>query len=305
MRIPKISSDGKFAATRDREGQTRLAHPLCANLRTRIGTTMMDRLATVTSIDGTTIGYQVRGNGPGILVVHGNASSHEDFLPVSELLCEKFTVYLMDRRGRGLSGPQGADYSLASELEDVEAILSDTHCEFLFGHSFGAIVSIEVARRYPLEKLALYEPPIQIKPIIDRILPPFREALHSEDYKKAYMTLVGGLEVMTVDDKFEWYLDNVIKTDPVAWGRLVQLMKATEKEAIAAANNDVRANPSPITAEALLLLGDQSPAFIQSSAKYLLEVFPNVKLAELKGQGHTAQATAPEMLATALASFFS
>ena len=57
------------------------------------------------SADGTTIGYRQLGRGPGIVVVHGSMSSGYNFLQLAEALADAFTVYLPDRRGRGLSGP--------------------------------------------------------------------------------------------------------------------------------------------------------------------------------------------------------
>lgn len=56
------------------------------------------------SADGTAIGYQQLGRGPGIIVVHGSMSSGYYHLQLAEALADAFTVYLLDRRGRRLSG---------------------------------------------------------------------------------------------------------------------------------------------------------------------------------------------------------
>ena len=57
------------------------------------------------SADGTTIGYRQLGRGPGIIVVHGSMSSGYYHLQLAEALADAFTLYLLDRRGRGRSGP--------------------------------------------------------------------------------------------------------------------------------------------------------------------------------------------------------
>jgi len=264
----------------------------------------MNELACIASRDGTPIGYRRLGAGPGVLIVHGNASSHEDFLPVAELLADRFTLTLMDRRGRGLSGPQGAEYSLTKEREDIEAVLNATECKFLFGHSFGAIASLETSRHYPVSRLALYEPPVGLKPTLDRFMPDFIEAVKGEDYKRAYLILIQGLDVMQADEKLDWYLENVIMPDPVAWERLVQLIKATEKEAAVAGAYHLPDDASSLATKMLLLVGDQTPAFIRRGADLVIKAFPGMEVVTLEGQGHTAQATAPDLLAGALASFF-
>ena len=51
--------------------------------------------------DGTMIGYTVVGSGPGLVIVHGNASSSDDFVAVAGILSSGLTVYSVDRRGPG------------------------------------------------------------------------------------------------------------------------------------------------------------------------------------------------------------
>ena len=58
---------------------------------------------TVPSKDGTPIGFTKLGTGPAIVFVHGSLSTGAQLLPVANRLAERFTCYLMDRRGRGKS----------------------------------------------------------------------------------------------------------------------------------------------------------------------------------------------------------
>lgn len=50
-----------------------------------------------------TIGYRQFGHGPGVILLHGAASSGYNHLQLAEQLSTAFTVYVPDRRGRGLS----------------------------------------------------------------------------------------------------------------------------------------------------------------------------------------------------------
>ena len=81
---------------------------------------------SVTSKDGTTIGYRQLGTGPGIILLHGGASASQSYSKLGAALSDAFTVYIPDRRGRGLSGPFGDNYGMQKEVEDVDALI-DRH----------------------------------------------------------------------------------------------------------------------------------------------------------------------------------
>ena len=58
-----------------------------------------------------------------------------DYTHLGEALASSFTVHLVDRRGRGRSGPQGAGYSIDKECEDLLAVMDTTGARNVFGHS--------------------------------------------------------------------------------------------------------------------------------------------------------------------------
>jgi len=125
--------------------------------------TIIDTTSTVLSKDGTTISYLSLGSGPSVLVIPGALSIAADYAAFAHAMAEHFTVHTIERRGRGESGPQGDDYSMAKEREDVLALQKQTGASFLVGHSFGGLVALEVARNNPsLTKLAVYEPGVSI-----------------------------------------------------------------------------------------------------------------------------------------------
>ena len=117
----------------------------------------------VASKDGTRISYFSTGRGPSVLVIPGVLSLAADYAAFARALGEDFTVHTIERRGRGESGPQGDDYSILKECEDVRAVKADTGASFLVGHSYGGLVALEVARcERDFTKLALYEPGVSI-----------------------------------------------------------------------------------------------------------------------------------------------
>src|SRR3990170_2085909 len=113
----------------------------------------------VLSTDGTPIAFWRGGAGPPLVLVHGTAGNHLSFRLVQPLLEEHFTVYAMDRRGRGESG-DSPKYAIEREFEDLAALVDSLGVPAnLLGHSYGATCALGAA---PLarnvRKLVLYEP---------------------------------------------------------------------------------------------------------------------------------------------------
>jgi pimeloyl-ACP methyl ester carboxylesterase len=92
-----------------------------------------------------------------------NWKSHKE---LAEALSDTFSVYLPDRRGRGLSSslsdPSNEAGSMQAEIDDLEALASETGARFVFGVSSGALISLETALERPhlFSKIALFEPPL-------------------------------------------------------------------------------------------------------------------------------------------------
>src|SRR3954452_7500895 len=116
---------------------------------------------TVVSADGTEIGYELRGSGPGLVLVQGTMGTAYNFRDLAEALAGSFTVVLPDRRGRGYSGPGRGPYALDRELEDLACVLDATGAHHVFGLSSGAIIALWAARRLgAVRRVAAYEPPL-------------------------------------------------------------------------------------------------------------------------------------------------
>ena len=110
---------------------------------------------SVASRDGTVIGYRQVSQGPGIIAVHGGIQAAQNLMKLAHALADSFTVYLPDRRGRGLTGPPGRHYSLATECEDLSALAKATGAHNIFGLSPGAIIALQA----PLVLPAIRKPP--------------------------------------------------------------------------------------------------------------------------------------------------
>ena len=121
-------------------------------------------MSTVTSADGTIIGYDAYGNGPTVILI-GGASQHRAIDQrtteiAKQLAAEGFTAVDYDRRGRDKSGDT-PPWSLGREVEDVAALIEAAGAPAaLYTSSSGAGIALAaVTAGLDVSALALYEPP--------------------------------------------------------------------------------------------------------------------------------------------------
>ena len=127
-------------------------------MNTTLATTELTA-GSVTSADGRTIGYLRTGTGPAVVLLHGGNESARSHTQLALALADAFTVYLPDRRGRGMSGPYLPGYGIGTEVDDLDAVLAQSGAEMVFGVSAGGLASLEAARTRPaVRKVAVYEP---------------------------------------------------------------------------------------------------------------------------------------------------
>jgi pimeloyl-ACP methyl ester carboxylesterase len=106
----------------------------------------------------------------GLVVLHGGLKSSRSHSELAEALSSNsdVTVYLPDRRGRGLTSPHGLNFTMATEVEDVKSLLLKTGARFVLGVSGGAGVALEAALEFSaslsdgsgglIQKVAIFEP---------------------------------------------------------------------------------------------------------------------------------------------------
>jgi len=245
----------------------------------------------VASADGTAIAYRAFGTGPAIVFVHGTATSGADWVFVSRLLRDRFTVVAMDRRGRGKSA-DGPEYSMEREAADVLAVLDAVGAEMLVGHSYGAMCSILAAERADgLRRLVLYEPPIAVEGDAgDRV-----EALAAEGGPDA--AVEGFLRGAGAPDS---QLEQ-IRSSP-AWPLLASTAPTLPRELCAAA--EWRHPRGPIEVPTLFLLGAETRtrAYLDGLDD-LLAAFTDLRRESVPGPEHLAHVFAADGFAELVADF--
>ncbi|MDR3090323.1 MAG: alpha/beta hydrolase [Desulfobulbaceae bacterium] len=93
--------------------------------------------------------YEHSGDGPPLLLLHGNGEDHHIFDAASEQLRRDFTLYAIDSRNHGES-EKTADYSYDAMAEDVRRFILALRLEQtrIVGFSDGAIVALLFAMRH-------------------------------------------------------------------------------------------------------------------------------------------------------------
>ena len=276
---------------------------------------------SVTSADGTTIGYRRFGDGPGLVLLHGSMSSGAHHTELARLLADAFTVYVPDRRGRGLSGPYGGRDPLAEELGDLSALLVATGTSNVWGLSSGAVIALHSARATPaIAKVALFEPPLfrdRANPAA--ILAQFDDEMARGKIGAAMVTAMRGAEM---GPGWMRALPKPLLARLVAMGMAQEETKPagqypTMKELAATLHADFaivasssgRRDDWAIAADTLLMGGSKSPALLKDALTDLAEALPRARRVELEGLDHGASWNGdvrghPELVAPELRQFF-
>ena len=253
------------------------------------------------SKDGTLLAYQRSGSGPPLVLVHGTGASSARWMPVLPALEAHYTVYTLNRRGRGGSGdtPQ---YMLEREFEDVASLVNSIGRPVdLLGHSFGGICSLEAALLTShIHKLILYEPPIPIegaviypKGLIDRL-----EALLATGDREGVLTTFVQEVLRMPPHEFELY-----RASP-SWTSRVAAAHTLPRELRAQATYCFIAERfKGLTTPTLLILGGDSPDFFKAATNLVAAALPNCRTVILPGQQHIAIDTAPDHFAHVVLAF--
>lgn len=268
---------------------------------------------TVRSADGTRIAYRSLGTGPGVIVLGGALHSGTDYDVLAAALAASFAVHVVDRRGRGDSGPQGSHYSIDKEVQDLLAVQEATAATAVVGHSYGGLVALEAARRRSVfSHVAVYEPGVSVAGSINvDWMPAYRQLLAAGDTRGAFATMVrqGGFAPGPLRRMPLWYVRGVLRLAVRGrrWRGMEPLLETNlaEHEQVARLDATTTDRFATITARVLLLGGRKSPAFATTELFDRLErTIPDVQSEILDGLDHlTPTESGAERLAQPLQRF--
>jgi pimeloyl-ACP methyl ester carboxylesterase len=271
----------------------------------------------VISRDGTTIGYRRLGRGPGLVLVHGGMQSSRSFMKLGVALSDRFTVYIPDRRGRGLSGPFGANHAVERESEDLRALLSETGADQVFGLSSGAILVMRTTLTLPaIRKIALFEPPIPLgQSSLTTWVGRYDDEIARGDLASAFITLLRGTGDSIIDTIPRFLLAPLLRLGIAANARVAVGERVSLAALIPTMHYDAQLVTSmagelesfkDLRADVLLLGGSESERYLRAALDALSEVLPGATRVELPDIGHLAadDSGKPELVARHLLRFF-
>ena len=275
-----------------------------------------------TSRDGAIIGYRQLGHGPGVALVHGAMESAQSHMQLAQALADVFTVYLPDRRGRGLSAPYGDEYSMRKEVEDLEALLTTVDAHHVFGVSAGGLICLQAAFTLPtIYKAALYEPALIVNDSVSTTwVSRYDQELAQGKVAAALVTGMKGAQMgpPILSALPNWLLESLTNS----------MMKSEDKKAkdgdvtmrmlaptlhydfqLVVEMRDTLERFEAIRAETLLLGGSKSPAYLKQALDALEKVLPHATRVEFPGldhgaSGNTDRGGKPERVAQELRRFF-
>lgn len=284
--------------------------------------------SSVTSKDGTIVGYRQLGSGAGIILLHGGVNASQSYSKLGTALSETFTVYIPDRRGRGLSGPFGDNYGMRKEIEDLDALVTRTDAHNVFGLSSGGLIALQAALDLPsIHKAVINEPPLDVDNSImtrlDSFMPRFDREIAEGKVAEAMVTLLNDFGALFLPGSLQpvvkiaprsvlvWLFRQImrrdaenVKGDDVPLEALIPTFHF-DYQLVVEMQGTLEAFEA-VPADVLLLGASKSPAFLKHTLDALEDVIPNVHRIELQGLSHGAALDGgkPDTVAHELRRFF-
>jgi pimeloyl-ACP methyl ester carboxylesterase len=260
------------------------------------------------------------------VLLHGSNESARSHTQLALALADAFTVYLPDRRGRGLSGPHRPDHGVRTEVEDLQAVLAGCGAQKVFGVSIGALIALEAARAQPaIRQIAAYEPALLLAMTrytgwvrrFDREMAQGKVAaalitsLYGLDLAPPAFKLMGRRLAEALTNRAMSSEDKKATGDTVTMRQLAPTLRY-EGLLLAETAGTIGAF-AEVAAEVLLLGGDMKrPAFIRPAVDALARTLPHNRRVRFPGLEHGGSADVgptnrggkPEVVAPAIRSFF-
>ncbi len=269
----------------------------------------------VHSADGSPIAVHSVGTGPGVVLLHGGAVRESDYRRLAQALSAGgLTVHRYNRRGRPDTAPITGGETVATDIEDLAAVLQVTGARAVFGHSGGGFIALQAGLHSltaPLiDRIAVYDPGLCIdgrpntayigdfeRLIAEGNLGLAFALMHKHTYPEeptAKLPLGVGAVLTRL-----FFHTSVGKS-------MIEVMPTIAPEVRRIADSDGPATAyAPIQAETLLMAGSRSPRYFAENCRDVAAVLPRGRALVVKGANHTAPILAGTAIVQALTGFFS
>ncbi|MEU5860837.1 alpha/beta hydrolase [Nonomuraea sp. NPDC047529] len=264
--------------------------------------------AEVTSRDGTTIALLSAGRGPGLLVIPGNNRRAHHYGALARELSGTHSVHVIERRGRGSSGPQGPAYSVETEVDDALAVMNHTGARLVFGHSYGGLVALHLGLRRRVDALMVHEPGVSIDGSFPaHWVPAFNRLLEEGRRTAAMAAFLKGTRLTPVGDApapvFHALAFLLLRGSEGRDARAMMATTPAEIGEILRLDSD-GARYTGVDSPTLLLGGGRSPGYLTGVLARLAHVMPDACHEIVAGLDHNApDLNAPDVVAERIRTF--
>ena len=261
------------------------------------------------TVNGVRLFYELTGDGPPLVLVHGSWGSGLGWEPVLPALAAHFRVLVYDRRGHSRSERPSTQGSAEEDVADLAALIAhlDLAPAHVAGVSSGAALALRLAAQHPdlVRSVAAHEPAFfalfaddpDDGPLMREVLERFeaatrvagesaergaRQFAETVAYGPGAWELIPPERQQAMIDNAPTWVDEM--RDPGAW--------TTDPAALAA-----------IARPILLTGGDQSLPFWQALVARVAVVLPRAQTQVIAGAGHVPQASQPAAYAAAVTDF--
>jgi len=243
----------------------------------------------VTSADGTSIAFDRLGSGPPVVLLAGATCTRGVTASLAEALSGQFTVFNVDRRGRGDSDDlsQRPPWLVEREVEDVAAVIAAAGGRAaVYGHSSGAAVALHAAAAdIGASRLVMHDAPYNL-PGTEQGSRDWDVQLHDllaadrpGDAVAAFLQRVG-MPVQMIDG---------MRQGP-AWPAMEAVGSTLAYDSAAMGDRTGGAVPvellAGVSVPALVLVGGADHEFMIGVARQLVDTLPDGRLEHLVGAGH-------------------
>lgn len=242
-------------------------------------------MTTATSPDGTTIAYELHGDGPPVILVDGAMCYREagPMRAIADRLKATHTVCLYDRRGRGGSGDT-PPYAPIREVEDIKTLVEVLGGRTaLFGMSSGGALTVQAAAQLgaAVTHLLVYEPPFSTEPADSGTLEQVEKVsacIDADDRSGAVAAFMNqiGMPLAMIEG---------MKQSP-EWKTFTAIAPTLAYDNEIMADGAIPASASDVAAPTLALAGGDSPDSLRWGAEELARSVGEGRFDTLEGQAH-------------------
>ncbi len=249
--------------------------------------------------------YEVNGNGPPIVFIHGALSDHAAAAPQLEAFGDAYTAIAYDLRGHGrTANPGHAPYTIDRLADDLHAFVTETGLErpVLCGVSMGGMVAQVYASRHPDGLGGLVLADTFSPAFLDR-----RDRVERSSLVNAMAGLVRLVGYNRAKGLMLWFgrkleRDRTTSLRPDAFPDMETADAVNALEAVAGFHTtDV--DLSSITVPTLVLYGEHETSVVSRHAPVLSARIPDSTVREVPDAGHASPWDNPEFFNDAIRTF--